>query len=119
MTKQALDVEGFAGPVVVFDAEECARILSGLRSETGKPETWRRFTQVPRPASTILFAENTSGADHIMPHFWLSASDASDVAKERHGRRANYNFADGHAQALEFRATYAPSNDLWNPSLAK
>ena len=88
---------------------------------TGKPETWRRVTQVPRPAATILFAENTSSADHIMPHFWQSASDASDVAQRRHGQRANYILADGHAQALEFRVTYVPANhtDQWNPSLAQ
>lgn len=88
---------------------------------TGKPQTWRRVTQVPRPAATILFAENTSSADHIMPHFWQSAVDASDVAQRRHGQRANYIFADGHAQALEFHATYAPANhtDQWNPSLAQ
>ena len=88
---------------------------------TGKPQTWRRVTQVPRPAATILFAENTSSADHIMAHFWQSAADASDVAQRRHGPRANYNFADGHARALEFRVTYAPANhtDEWNPSLAR
>lgn len=88
---------------------------------TGKPQTWRRVSQVLRPATTVLFAENTSTADHIMPHFWQSASDASDVAQRRHGQRANYIFADGHAQALQFRVTYAPANhtDQWNPSLAQ
>jgi hypothetical protein len=25
---------------------------------SGKPQTWRRVTQVPKPAATILFAEN-------------------------------------------------------------
>lgn len=87
----------------------------------GKPATWRRVTQVPHPVVSILFAENAGTIDHIMPHFWQSAFDASDVARARHGKRANYIFADGHAQALEFRATYAPANhtDLWNPSLAK
>jgi len=87
----------------------------------GKPQTWRRTTQVPRAAATILFAENTSTADHIMPHFWQSATDASDVAQRRHGQRANHIFADGHAQALEFRVTYAPAShtDQWNPSLAQ
>ncbi len=39
----------------------------------GKPQTWRRVTQVGKPAATILFAENQSAADHIMPHFWISA----------------------------------------------
>ncbi|HLP78555.1 MAG TPA: prepilin-type N-terminal cleavage/methylation domain-containing protein [Candidatus Paceibacterota bacterium] len=88
---------------------------------TGKPQTWRRATQVPRPASTILFAENNSAADHIMAHFWENPSDASDVAQKRHNKRANYAFADGHAQLLNFRLTYAPTSqiDLWNPSLTK
>ncbi len=93
----------------------------------GKPQTWRRTSEVPHPAATMLFAESASGsdggmgADHIMPNFWVTAADASDVAQTRHGKRANYNFADGHARALEFRATYAPENhiDQWNPSLAQ
>jgi prepilin-type N-terminal cleavage/methylation domain-containing protein/prepilin-type processing-associated H-X9-DG protein len=93
----------------------------------GKPQTWRRTAEVPHPTATILFAESGSGsdasmgADHIMPNFWVTAADASDVAQNRHATRANYNFADGHAQALKFPATYAPENhmDQWNPSLAQ
>jgi len=87
----------------------------------GKPQTWRRTVHVPRPAVTILFAENSSATDHIMPNFWVSDADTVDVAKGRHGRRANYTFADGHSQTLEFRATYAPAShtDQWNPSLAQ
>lgn len=87
----------------------------------GKPQTWRRAAQVPRPAVTILFADNNSTADHIMPHFWSSAADATDVAQRRHGKTSNYNFADGHARALPFRITYDPAShtDLWNPSLAQ
>ena len=86
---------------------------------TGKPQTWRRTCQVPKPAATILFAENNSGADHIMPHFWMIASDAEDVDSKRHGSKANYAFADGHSQSLLFARTYTPPQlDLWNPSLA-
>jgi len=93
----------------------------------GKPQTWRRTTQPPRPAATVLFAESASGsagtmgADHIMPNFWVTAADASDVAQNRHGNKANYNFADGHARALKFPATYSPENyiDQWNPSMAR
>ncbi|HEY5910437.1 MAG TPA: prepilin-type N-terminal cleavage/methylation domain-containing protein [Verrucomicrobiae bacterium] len=88
---------------------------------TGSPRTWRRTASVPKPVATILQAENLSGADHIMPHFWLSLQDASDVASRRHKNRSNYNFADGHAAAVRLLTTYNPTNcvDLWNPSLAQ
>lgn len=86
----------------------------------GKPQTWRRVTQVPRPAATILFAENASSADHIMPHFWLSAKDATDLAAARHKQRANYAFADGHAALHPLERVFRlPETDLWNPSRAE
>jgi prepilin-type N-terminal cleavage/methylation domain-containing protein/prepilin-type processing-associated H-X9-DG protein len=87
----------------------------------GKPQTWRRTVQVPRPSMTILFAENNSATDHIMPNFWVSPADTGDVAKRRHGRRSNYIFADSHAEAREFRAIYEPENqiDQWHPLLAR
>lgn len=86
----------------------------------GSPQTWRRMSQVPKPAATILMAENEGDADHIMPHFWTSERDAADVAKRRHRQRSNYSFVDGHALSLPFPKTYAtrPMVDLWNPSLA-
>jgi len=87
---------------------------------TGKPRTWRRVTQLPKPAATILFAENNSSADHIMAHFWMAPRDAEDVDSKRHRQKANYAFADGHSQLLPFARTYAPPQvDLWNPSLAQ
>ena len=88
---------------------------------TGKPETWRRLGQVPKPAATILFAENNSSADHIMAHFWSAPSDAADVDSTRHKGRSNYNFAEGHAEARKFLNTYNPTQgvDLWNPCLAR
>jgi prepilin-type N-terminal cleavage/methylation domain-containing protein/prepilin-type processing-associated H-X9-DG protein len=86
----------------------------------GKPATWRRVTQVARPAATLLFAENNSRADHIMPNFWVTPADAADLASQRHSRRANYTFVDGHAARLSFRQIYAPpAVDLWNPALAR
>ena len=93
----------------------------------GSPRTWRRVASVPHPSATILQAEMSAGgnamsetADHIMAHFWVTLQDASDVDALRHGRRSNYNFVDGHAAALELRATFAPCKqlDLWNPILA-
>ncbi|WP_176730414.1 cupin domain-containing protein [Devosia insulae] len=50
MTKDALEPEGYAGPVAVFDAEECARILSGLRAEPGKPPAWFKGWAASSPA---------------------------------------------------------------------
>jgi len=83
----------------------------------GKPEQWRRVSRVPKPVTTILFAENASSADHIMPNFWVNAQDAVDVASRRHGQRANYIFADGHTEACEFKNVFDPSRrvDLWHP----
>ncbi len=87
----------------------------------GKPQTWRRATQLSKPAATILFAESASSADHIMPHFWATPADADeDLDARRHRQKANYAFADGHSQLLPFSRTYAPPRvDLWNPSLAQ
>lgn len=85
----------------------------------GKPQTWRRASQVPKAAATVLFAENNSAADHIMAHFWTGPSDADDVDSKRHRGKAAYAFADGHSQVLPFERVYAPPGvDLWNPALA-
>lgn len=87
----------------------------------GKPQTWRRSSAVRNPAATILLGESASSADHIMAHFWITASDAADVDSRRHGRRANYGFVDGHAEAFKFGSTYDPSRDIdgWNPGNAR
>ena len=85
---------------------------------TGKPQTWRRPTQVPRPSATVLFAENNSRADHLMPEFWYSQADAVDLASTRHKERASYTFVDGHASLLLLKGVFNPPQpDLWNPSL--
>ena len=86
----------------------------------GKPDTWRRAAQVPRPSDTILFAENNSSADHLMAHFWFAAADTADLASRRHQARANYTFADGHARVLPLNQVFdPPRTDRWNPGLAK
>jgi len=87
----------------------------------GKPETWRRTTQVPRPTATLLFAESATLADHIMPHFWMSLADAEDVAGTRHLGRSNYSFVDGHAESRALTNTYDPGRlvDDWHPLTAE
>ncbi len=83
----------------------------------GKPQTWRRFGSVTRPSRTILFAENRSQADHLMPNFWARPEDAVEVAHQRHAGRANYLFVDGHTERTSLETTYSPVQgvDLWHP----
>ena len=87
----------------------------------GKPQSWRRMTAVPNPSATILFAETGSGADHIMPNFWSTPSDAADVDSRRHLGRANYTFVDGHGETRRLDSIYEPGRgiNLWNPIEAK
>lgn len=87
----------------------------------GAPQVWRRLTAIPKPSATILQAETLGSVDHIMPHFWMTPQDATDVDAQRHKKRSNYNFVDGHSEARKFHATYDPTRqvDLWNPSLAQ
>lgn len=94
--------------------------LGPTDSYEGKPDTWRRHRDVPHPAVTVLYAENASAADHIMPNFWGGPLDAVDVDQERHAGRANYAFVDGHVESLNFSAIYDPPRNLdrWNPGLA-
>jgi prepilin-type N-terminal cleavage/methylation domain-containing protein/prepilin-type processing-associated H-X9-DG protein len=87
----------------------------------GKPQTWRKLTSVPKPTTTINYAEVSIGADHVMPALgWLSGTDAAnEIASTRHKQRSNYAFVDGHVELLRLNQTYQPPQlDLWNPSLA-
>jgi len=88
---------------------------------TGSPQCWRRVTLIPHPSSTMLQAETSGSVDHIMPQFWMTPADATDVDQHRHRPRSNYNFVDGHSQSLNFSSTYDPAHqvDLWNPCLAQ
>lgn len=68
---------------------------------------YSRLPALPQPSSTLLFAEcneKYSASDHF--HFadgdvgYSSSAFASQIAVERHGKAANYLFADGHAESL-------------------
>ena len=90
----------------------------------GKPQTWRKFSQIRNPANTVMFTEIDVAimADHVMPALcWMTTGDAEkEVASRRHKQKSNYTFVDGHVAARELRTTFDPDNqiDLWNPSLA-
>ena len=86
----------------------------------GKPMTWRRTADVPRPASTVCLSENDTSADHLMAHFWVTPADTGDVPRKRHVTRSNYLHVDGHALARRLEETFDPARkiDAWNPSTA-
>jgi general secretion pathway protein G len=83
--------------------------------------TYWTYSSVPRPGVTVLYGELGSGAmaDHLMAHFWLMGG-SPEVDAERHGSASNYVFVDGHAEALEFAATFdPPAIDRWHPGRAQ
>lgn len=85
----------------------------------GKPQTWRKLSQIAQPAEAIFFTEVLTEADHVMPALsWTTVADAeAEVASKRHRERSNYCFVDGHAEARALRSVYNPSRglDWWNP----
>jgi len=88
----------------------------------GKPQTWRKFSQITKPSSTIIYTEVITDADHVMPALtWLTVADAeNDVAWQRHKQKSSYAFVDSHVALLPIIRTYNPPQvDLWNPSLAQ
>jgi prepilin-type N-terminal cleavage/methylation domain-containing protein/prepilin-type processing-associated H-X9-DG protein len=89
----------------------------------GKPQTWRKLSEIAQPAASIFFTEVLIDADHVMPALcWSGVTDAeAEVASKRHREKSNYSFVDGHAEALRLPAVYNPAQgvDLWNPSLAR
>lgn len=83
--------------------------------------TYVKIGAVPRPASTIIFAELKSGsmADHVMAHFWYLGG-SPEVDATRHGATSNYVFVDGHAESRVLKTTFdLPNVDLWHPGKAQ
>lgn len=90
---------------------------------TGSPATWRRLSQVPTPAATILMGQPkpVRFGDHLMCHQWPSIQAAKNALNHKiHDGKANYLFLDGHIQSMRVEDTFDPSRGInrWNPSLA-
>lgn len=91
--------------------------------ESGGP-TWWTITRIRNPVATVLFAEMAGGGmgDHLMAHFWVDYPDIEpEVDTRRHGRTANYLYADGHAAAGYFDETFNRTKNVnnWNPATAQ
>lgn len=78
-------------------------------------EEYTALTRIKRTASTIFWAELTqfgdfAASDHVHPETWFISPRtfaAREVDLERHIKRANYGFLDGHAEPQRFEDTYA------------
>ncbi len=74
-----------------------------------------RLDMIKRPAETILMVELVEDgqyavSDHVHPEQWFSNPRSlarQEVFVDRHRNKANYSFMDGHAEAKQFRDTYA------------
>lgn len=78
-------------------------------------EEYTVLTRVPRPSSTIFWAElaeqgDFAVADHVHPENWFAnprVLAAYEVQLDRHLGRANYGFLDSHSEPQKFEDTYS------------
>jgi prepilin-type N-terminal cleavage/methylation domain-containing protein len=86
----------------------------------GAPKSWRNFTLVPRPASTILLISAYGAADHVMAQYFTGK--AADYPAPRKGRgHGGVLWVDGHA-TLEKRGSVfdaAKHVDRFHPEQAR
>lgn len=79
---------------------------------------------IRKPQSCIYAAESPSSwtsADHLHPEGWNYNIQLAkgQIAWDRHEGKANYLFADGHAEKLTIEQTYNwPGNCFWFPDTA-
>jgi mannose-6-phosphate isomerase-like protein (cupin superfamily) len=87
VSKQALETDGYAGPVAVFDGAECAQILSSLRAATGRPRAWFKgwaasspaFHRVATDPRILALVRPTLGADIVLWGASLIIKAESDI----------------------------------------
>ena len=91
------------------------------------PETgYDCLKKIKNPKYCIYVSEKPSepdwaAVDHIHPNSWAFKTDKAKkyVAWDRHFKKSNYLFADGHAQMLKIEETYSwPGNCYWYPQSA-
>lgn len=83
-------------------------------SAIGNRGPYNRLSQFRAPATTILMVELVeegpyAASDHVHPETWWSNPEVlarQEVFTERHQRRANYSFMDGHVAPHTFAQTY-------------
>jgi len=87
-------------------------------NEIGGRGPYNKLGLVPKAGSTIFMVELVevgpyAVSDHVHPELWWSnprTLASQEMAIERHLKKANYAFFDGHANADAFEETYAIDN---------
>lgn len=83
------------------------------------------MTRISRPSTTIFWVElvetgSFAVADHVHPETWFSnprTLAAKEMQIERHLKKANYGFVDGHAETFAFEGTYATAPGSRPPNI--
>jgi prepilin-type processing-associated H-X9-DG protein/prepilin-type N-terminal cleavage/methylation domain-containing protein len=95
--------------------------------DSGCPRYYGRYntvTNIRKPQYCIYVAECPSSwtsADHVHPENWFYNINLAkgQVAWDRHSKKSNYLFADGHAETLKIEQTYTwPGDCFWFPESA-
>jgi prepilin-type processing-associated H-X9-DG protein len=79
---------------------------------------------IHKPQHCIYISESPSSwtsADHIHPEQWFCNIKLAkgQIAWDRHSKKSNYLFTDGHAETLKIEETYSwPGNCFWFPESA-
>jgi prepilin-type N-terminal cleavage/methylation domain-containing protein/prepilin-type processing-associated H-X9-DG protein len=100
---------------ISYGMNSCATSWYPATDPNGKPEKVPPLRQanVPRPAETIIIAENTwETADIHMEWTWAICNGVqTHMASRSAGGRANFIFYDGHAKNMKWMQTVFPINE--------
>jgi prepilin-type N-terminal cleavage/methylation domain-containing protein/prepilin-type processing-associated H-X9-DG protein len=91
-------------------------------AKVGRKGPYNKMDMIRRPVTTVLMVElaevgSFATSDHVHPETWWSnprTLAAKEVAIERHLKKANYSFFDGHVATHVFEETYAIDGERSN-----
>jgi prepilin-type N-terminal cleavage/methylation domain-containing protein/prepilin-type processing-associated H-X9-DG protein len=103
---------------ISYAMNSCATSWYPATDPNGRPEKVAPLTdaKIPRPAETIIVAENTWGtADIHMEWTWSICNGVhTHMSTRAPGGRSNFIFFDGHAKSLKWAQTVLPVNEnMW------
>jgi prepilin-type N-terminal cleavage/methylation domain-containing protein/prepilin-type processing-associated H-X9-DG protein len=103
---------------ISYGMNSCVTTWYPVNDPNGRPDKVSPLTEakVPRPAETIIIAENTwATADIHMEWTWGGTAGCNGVMTHMTyrapGGRANFIFFDGHAKSLKWAQTIFPINE--------
>jgi prepilin-type N-terminal cleavage/methylation domain-containing protein/prepilin-type processing-associated H-X9-DG protein len=89
-------------------------------------EGYDYLKKIKKPQNCIYVCEKPSeprwaSVEHIHPDLWFGniKTAKANIAYDRHNKKSNYLFTDGHAETLKIEDTYSwPGNCFWYPQYA-